>query len=267
MAERNKYSEMMDEMLTDKGIDRNIDYAKNFALSGSTGMFPIGRYNQLLKQSPKMASTFQNWYKGLANNKWGTKIFPGVSNLNVPVNVAKAGVPAVRSGFGNAANILSNKAKLQLAGMGVAGTAGMGIGAYNNSQNNEVAVGTEPVYEDKLFTPALAIGAQKQAYLDGLNKQVNKPATPADLFKNVKTVDPKIREQAINNIKEAEMKKAIAAVNKPNKNVFLPKDTYITSDPGYKDGYRVDNVAASNPLSVYNIMDADNGSQGAGYEW
>jgi len=262
MANRNVPVMMMDGremMMTNE--EANQYYNNLERTDQAAGIFPISRYNQLLKQSPKLASNFQNWYKGLANNKWGTKIFPGVSNLNVPVNVAKAGVPVVRSGFGSAVNILSNKAKLQLAGMGVAGTAGMGIGAYNKyADENNIT----PVINQDVVLPEQVNNYVSPKKLFANIKTVD-PKTKK-LFKNVKTVDPKIREQAINNIKEAEMRKAIAVVD-TNKNVFLPKDTYITSDPGYKDGYRVDNVAASNPLSVYNIMDADSGSQGIGYEW
>lgn len=269
---KNKYQLMLDEMLTEEGINKNIEQAKGFALGGTT--FPIGRWASLGGKAGKPAAkNLQNWYKGLKPDKWGGKVAPGVSNIHLPVKV-NAGLPATRTGLGNVGNILSNKAKLQLGAMGLAGTAGMGIGAYNEYNQDQdstlpISPDSEPMYVDELYSDAPAIGAQAQAYNNNLPIQQQVAVSPKALFDNVKTVDPKIRALAEANLRE---KQAIADVNKIKtkqalKVKHIPKSTFITSDPGYKDGYRIDNVAASNPLSVYNIMDADNGSQGMGYEW
>lgn len=118
----------------------------------AAGIFPIGRFTQLAKNSPKAAEALSAWYKGLKNNKWGTKIFDGVSNMHLPSKVNKVGVPknarkvipstvgkaasGSAKGFStNAANLpmnvyngglgLSNKTKAMLATMGATGTTAM----------------------------------------------------------------------------------------------------------------------------------------------
>ncbi len=153
----------------------------------------------------------------------------------------------------------------------------------------------EALYDPENEAQALAaIDAETNATINSLNQQ---PVVADDLLRaqmmgdnlegeQIRAVNeglPKqkfnaaLREEAINNLVEKEMKAAKKAVDGPvSKKKIAPKKSgpkkavkqkTISSDPGYKDGYRVDNVDASNKLSVHNIMSADDGLEGQGYEW
>ena len=261
----------------------------------AAGIFPLARYNMLMKQSPAAASKLLNWYKALKPNKWGTKIFQGVSNTNLPATVGKmttAGgkVPAVVEGMANGAIKLSGKAKAQLAGMGVAGIAGMGYGAYTGDNNDTVS----DINDDGAMLKGLADIQAKQdvnskspfpfpmtpgSRPDFSDQMGNLQATPyqdamefsgdrvnevraeggrvsdAELIANI--VSQHSAEQGVGqNVPQRfapraapameQLAAAIAAVDKPQAVTNVQKT--ISSDPGYKDGYKIDNEPKAKPV-------------------
>lgn len=129
---------------------------------------------------------------------------------------------------------------------------------------------SDPNVENKIL-PNEKLGDNSFAY-PGVNVQAETYKNSPRGKVNAK-VDEEIRAEAIKNIKEkaaskpkVKSKAKSKIVDKP-KNYKQPVHKTISSDPGYKDGYRVDNVGASDKLSVYNIMNADANSSGQGYEW
>jgi len=268
----------------------------------AAGIFPVGRYMQLLKQSPKAASTLLNWYKNLQPNKWGTKIFPGVSNLNVPATTS--GVPAVVEQLADKGIKLSNKAKMQLGGLGLAGTAGMGIGAYNADNNESTIVDNNVIIDDAAggyYDPAdqteiqnlnNAVPADVNPQIQALYAMMGKDGIPiADVGKITPDVyaagsDKAYKDMGINggvnnalieaakivdaatpkvNPQVAKLANLIQVTDKPKGAVVVKREPVISSDPGYVNGYKVDKVSAGSNRAGKAIHDALMGLNAGAY--